>query len=138
MGCSGSKDDSNDLASAYDRSMEPTGDSQPLAPEFPSSEAAERAEREQRKVHEHAEKASSNEKAKVGHLWASRFGGPMMEQLLEKMPLVDAQYLIALGKAGGVVPRWQLLPEVAKIGPHNKWRLRCWRRESSLPVLVLS
>ena len=111
---------------------------QPLAPEFGSSKAAERAEQVQRKVHERAEKASSNEKSKVGHLWASRFGGPMVEQLLEKMPLVDAQYLVALGEAGAVVPRWQLLPEVAKIGPHNKWRLRCWGRESSLPVLVLS
>jgi len=89
-------------------------------------------------VHESAEKASSHEKAKVGRLWGSRFGGPMVEKLLEKMPLIDARYLVALSEAGAVVPRWQLLPEVAKIGPHNKWRLRCWRRESSLPVLVLS
>ena len=41
-------------------------------------------------------------------------------------------------KAGGVVPRYQELPAVARIGPHNAWRLRCWNEDFELPVLVLS
>ena len=36
------------------------------------------------------------------------------------------------------MPRWQELPQEAVIGPHNAWRLRCWGRQFSLPVLVLS
>ena len=65
--------------------------------------------------------------------WAS-FGGTEVEWLLDTTPLVDAQYLVALDKAGGVVPRCQEVPKAALITTHNVWRLR-WHLAS---VLVLS
>ena len=62
----------------------------------------------------------------------------MLEPLLEHTDLVDVNYLIALGEAGGVIPRWQDLPDCARINTANVWRLRCWDRNFALSVLVLS
>ena len=66
------------------------------------------------------------------------YGGESLEPLLEHTTLVDARYLVALAEAGGIVPRWQDLPECAKITPANVWRLRVCADFSMLPVCVLS
>ena len=94
----------------------------------------------QEKVAAKAEAAPAEEKARVGKYWISHCGGPSLELMvmLEDMTLVDVQYLIALTEAGGVVPCYQELPAVARIVPHNAWRLRCWGDSYELPVLVLS
>ena len=89
--------------------------------------AAAKAEATQAEAHRRAEAASDETKAVVGEKWRTHCGGPAFEELLETTTLVDAEYLVALGKAGGIVPRWQALPETAKLGPRNAWRLRCWR-----------
>ena len=70
--------------------------------------------------------------------WTAWCGGTSFEQLLETMDLVDARYLVALGEAGGVVPRWQELPQEARITPARLWWLRGWTWTFTLPVLVLS
>ena len=67
-----------------------------------------------------------------------QFGGPVLEPLFEHTDLVDVNYLIGLAQAGGVVPSWSDLPDCAKINTANLWRLRCWDRLFSLPILVLS
>ena len=63
-------------------------------------------------------------------------GGKAIDALLEHKPLIDAQFLVALHKAGGVVPRNQAVPEAALIDARNAWRLRWNEPEES--VLVLS
>jgi len=85
-----------------------------------------------------ADEASEEEKGKVGEYWAKYCGGPAIEAMLEDLWLVDAQYCIALAEEGGILPRYQAIPESAWLGPHNKWRLRCWRESFATPVLVLS
>jgi len=103
--------------------------------------AAATAAAAQRRVHAAAEAAPAEVKDKVGSVWASDIGGcggPAFEELLKSCILIDAQFLIALAEAGGVVPRWQDLPHEAAIGPNEAWRLRCWDRMFKLPVLVLS
>ena len=90
------------------------------------SRAAELALLEQGKVVASAEAAPAKLRAKTGAEWESHCGGPAMLDLLESTDLVDAQYLIALGNNGGVVPRWQELPESAKITRETAWRLHCW------------
>ena len=101
--------------------------------------AAAAAEVAQRVLWEEAEGAPEKMKLKVGQYWGSHCGGPAIEKLFDKgAELVDAQYLIALAEAGGVLPRWQALPEVAKVGTDHMWRLRCWNDPYRLPVLVLS
>ena len=55
-------------------------------------------------------------------------------QLVEGVTLVDAQYLVALSEAGGVVPSWVDVPECARIGRETLWRLQ-WSTDG---VLVLS
>ena len=65
-------------------------------------------------------------------------GGAAMEAMLPFVDLVDCQYLITLGEAGGIVPRWQEVPECARINEKNVWRLRAWNEGFSCPVLCLS
>ncbi|CAK0796002.1 unnamed protein product [Prorocentrum cordatum] len=67
-----------------------------------------------------------------------QYGGESLEPLLEHTSLVDAEFLVDLADKGGIVPRWQELPEVAKIGPANVWQLRCCAFHYFLPVVVLS
>lgn len=67
-----------------------------------------------------------------------KFGGRVIETLLETACLVDARYLVALAKAGGVLPRCQELPPSARITLANVWQLRRWNYAYSLPVIVLS
>ena len=64
-------------------------------------------------------------------------GGELIEALLKHTDLVDLGYLIQLIELGGIVPRWQDLPEVAKINRSNCWRLKTWST-NGLAVLVLS
>ena len=97
------------------------------------------AEAAQRKVWEAAQEAPDRIKAKVSEYWATHCGGPGMETLLDaSATLVDAQYLIALADAGGVLPRGQAVPEVARITSADAWRLRSWNDPFRLPILVLS
>ena len=63
-------------------------------------------------------------------------GGKAIDALLEHKPLIDAQFLVALHKAGGVVPRNQAVPEAALIDARSAWRLRWDSPYKS--VLVLS
>ena len=72
-----------------------------------------------------------------GGYW-SRYGGAWLEPLLEHTTLIDARYFLALADAGGIVPRWQELPEAARITPANVWRLKAAADHLQLSVLVLS
>ena len=65
-------------------------------------------------------------------------GGHAIESLLEDADLIDLNYVIELLSAGGIVPRWQDVPDSARINHTNIWRLRCWAQGSSVAVLVLS
>ena len=100
--------------------------------------AAEMALAEQCRVCESAETTPHKVRSKTGIEWESHCGGPAMLDLLESTDLVDAQYLITLGNNGGILPKWQELPEQAKITQSNAWRLHCWGGSYCLPVLVLS
>ena len=64
-----------------------------------------------------AEAAPRATKEYVDRTWNGQYspkGGATMEEMLECVDLIDVHYLIALGEAGGVVPRWQEVPECAK------------------------
>eukprot|EP00035_Acanthoeca_spectabilis_P029726 m.6178 g.6178 ORF g.6178 m.6178 type:complete len:581 (+) comp3807_c0_seq1:136-1878(+) len=67
-----------------------------------------------------------------------KFGGLVIERLLETAVLVDAQYLVDLGRAGGVMPRMQDLPKSARITQDTLWRLQSWKVNFALPIVVLS
>ena len=60
-----------------------------------------------------------------------------LEPLLASIDLIDVAYLIALGEAGGVVPRWQDVPAAARINAASVWRLRGFNG-FGVPILVLS
>jgi hypothetical protein len=64
--------------------------------------------------------------------------GQLMERILSHVALIDGHYLVALGEAGGVVPRWQDVPPCARIDASNVWRLRRWSVGFSCPMLCLS
>lgn len=74
-----------------------------------------------------------------GYDWRT-MGGPLMEEWLSSVGIVDAQWYVDLAEAGGTLPRWQEVPTEAFITPESAWRLRfCYRpRHTVLPVLVLS
>ena len=74
-----------------------------------------------------------------GRVWSS-FGGHCIERggMLDFVDLVDARYLISLSEHSGVVPRWQDVPDCARINRSNIWRLWGWERMFSLGILVLS
>ena len=82
--------------------------------------------------------ATPDEKAKEGA--CVNYGLRQLEPLLANITLIDVRYLIALGKAGGVVPRWQDVPDAARIDAASAWRLRSYVSPGfpSLPILVLS
>lgn len=74
----------------------------------------------------------------VGRVWSS-FGGEMVERcMLDHVDLVDARYLLSLHDKGGAVPRWQDVPQGARIDRSQVWRLYGWERMFSLGILVLS
>jgi len=98
--------------------------------------ATETAAATAKRVAQAARRVSAAEKAAVGSQWVSA-GGPAMEAMLVSTDLVDAQYLVALAEAGGIVPSWQECPLEARINRDSVWRLRCWGFVN-LPVLVLS
>ena len=102
-------------------------------------QAAQRAEEIQLALWMDADGAPEKIKQRVGSYWGSHCGGPAMERLLDGgAELIDAQYLVALGEAGGVLPRWQDVPDVARITSEGAWRLKSWNDPYRLPVLVLS
>jgi len=97
--------------------------------------AARRAADAQRALVQEAEAASPTDKS--NDLW-NQYGGKAVEELLDDCTLVDAHYLVKLADEGGIVPRWQELPDVARITRANVWRLRCAAETYFLPVLALS
>ena len=52
------------------------------------------------------------------------WGGRGIDSLLQHTSLMDLEYVVRLIELGGVLPRWQDVPEIARIGPHNVWRLK--------------
>ena len=73
-------------------------------------------------------------KSKKGFSYTA-YGLSQLEALLTYITLVDVQYLVALAEAGGVVPRWQDVPQEARIDTADAWRLRSCK---IVPILVLS
>jgi hypothetical protein len=49
--------------------------------------------------------------------------------------MIDIQYLIALGEAGGVIPRWQEVPDAAKLKEKDFWRLKSYTGYFMLPAV---
>ena len=87
------------------------------------------------------EKIPPELKDQVGDKWNHRdCQGGALEELLHNTDLTDAQYLISLYEAGGILPRCQDVPAAAKINKKNIWRLsHAWDgmfAEYSLPVLL--
>jgi len=97
--------------------------------------AARRAADAQRTLVQEAEAASAM--CKPSERWA-QYGGEAVEELLDDCTLVDAQYLVKLADEGGILPRWQELPDAARITRANVWRLGCAATTYFLPVMVLS
>ena len=55
----------------------------------------------------------------------TRYGGGAIEPLLDHTPLIDLEYLVTLGRSGGVLPRGrQNVPPAAFITKANLWRLK--------------
>ena len=65
-------------------------------------------------------------------------GGDALVPLFDHTELLDARYLITLAARGGVLPRCQDVPHVAKITRKSAWRLKRWGDLSGLPILVKS
>ena len=101
------------------------------------SEALTKATAAQENVAAAADAAvTAEEKAKEG--CANRLGLRQLEPLLSSITLIDINFLVALGEAGGVVPRWQDVPAAARImDADSVWRLRGYDG-GGLPILVLS
>ena len=79
----------------------------------------------------------TNEEASDGD-W-KQAGGLQLEEMVQKMDLIDLRYVVPLIEAGGVMPRWQDLPKSARITVHNLWRLNTLVLGGfALAVLVLS
>ena len=113
------------------------GETVVVTPTEEQEKALANAAAAQEKVAAAADAATAEEKAKEGKA-CKWYGLRPLEPLLASIDLIDAAYLIALGEAGGVVPRWQDVPAAARINAASVWRLRCWNGDFSLPVFVLS
>jgi len=111
-----------------------TGEAQ-LGPTDEQLAAAKRAAMAQEALVREVEAASAT--CEPNERWV-QYGGEAVEELLDDCTLVDAQYLVKLADEGGILPRWQELPEVARITRANVWRLRCAAATYFLPVMVLS
>lgn len=85
---------------------------------------------------QHANSAPDSIKELVSPRW-TRYGGHIVEQMLEHTPLITAQYLIALAKKNGIMPRRQEIPDSAFITKENMWRLR-FNGLYRLPVVAFS
>ena len=81
------------------------------------------------------DKEGSERYKNADFLWTD-CGGTAIDTLLQHTPLIDAQFLVELHKAGGVVPRNQDVTKAALIDARNAWRLRWPAPDAS--VLVLS
>ena len=84
------------------------------------------------------EKIPPELKDQVGKKWNHEScQGGALEELLHNTDLTDAQYLISLYEAGGILPRCQDVPAAAKINKKNIWRLsHAWNEIYKLPVLL--
>lgn len=90
------------------------------------------------RIFDAAEAAKPKISSKVDYSYQTSSMGFQMEKLFDFTDLVDAQYLIELAKAGGTLPRWQEVPDAAKISRCNLWRLRAITLNRNLPVLIWS
>lgn len=65
---------------------------------------------------------------------------PYLQELLQGTDLVNADFLVDLAEGGAAVPRWQEVPEQAKIGSTSQWRLGLDKSpvKARLAILVLS
>mmetsp|Transcript_150709 Transcript_150709/g.365979 ORF Transcript_150709/g.365979 Transcript_150709/m.365979 type:complete len:398 (-) Transcript_150709:20-1213(-) len=97
--------------------------------------AARRAADAQRASVQEAEAASAT--STLNSEWV-QYGGETVEELIEDCTLIDAQYIVKLADEGGILPRWQELPDAARITRANVWRLGCAATTYFLPVMVLS
>jgi len=66
------------------------------------------------------------------------WGGESIDSMLDNVDLIDGRYLVSLHRHGGNLPRWQNVPDSAKITRSTVWRLYGWEMKMSLPILVLS
>lgn len=113
----------------------PPGSVYPLTPA--QLEAAKLAAEQQQAVVDAANRAPREAKEREDPKW-KRNGGRRMEELLPDTHLVDAQYLVFLADAGGILPPCEEVPKCALLDAKCAWRLRTWPGFSSLSALVLS
>ena len=118
--------------------QQPPPDERAHAPTAAQAEAAAEALRVHEAVVAKANALAPHERPIDERGWWSTLGGEWLEPLLGHTTLIDARYFLALADAGGIVPRWQQLPEAARITPANVWRLKPAVFSGQLPVLVLS
>jgi len=67
-----------------------------------------------------------------------KYGGKVVSGMVQGTSMIDVQYLIALGEAGGIPPRWQDVPEAAKMDDKDLWRLHSWNEQFMLPLLAFT
>jgi hypothetical protein len=67
-----------------------------------------------------------------------KYGGGVVSDMVQGTTMIDVQYLIALGEAGAIPPRWQEVPEAAKLGEKDFWRLHTWDENFMLPLLAFT
>jgi len=103
----------------------------------PAAAAAARKTQDSRAAAANMKVANSGVEAHRVSRW-KKFGGSVIERLLQTANLIDANYLIDLAREGGVLPRGQDVPISAIITLKNVWRLQRWNEVFSLPVFVLS
>ena len=87
-----------------------------------------------------ADALPADERPEVNEYDWKKAGGPALEAMLDDADLVDVGYIVRLIEAGGIVPRWQDLPDCAKITRANVWRMQTtlYWGERLLPLIVLS
>jgi len=82
------------------------------------------------------------ERDSYGDVVWDTLGGAVMERALQHTPLIDLEYLVTLGRLGGVMPcGLQRVPPGALITKSNLWRLKQWnkrRNKYALGILVFS
>lgn len=140
---------------------EPTGELEQAAPALASKDDELAAKRQITPLQENANAEAAAHIAKVaadmekvpeaerapardrdGEVVWDTFGGAVIERALEHTPLIDLEYLVTLGRLGGVMPcGLQRVPLGALVTKSNFWRLKQWnkrRNKYALGILVFS
>lgn len=92
---------------------------------------------EQRKANDPLKLSTDTRFSNLTPTWDT-CGGQSIENLLEHVSLIDAEYLIELADTNVPLPRHQVIPRDKKIMKADLARLRCWAAPNSLPILILS